>query len=124
MVGYSEIFVLVLFIRSRGNSKDVLDAEFLHQKVERYEPSRSDADRLLGRKTTGLNLLGQFIGHCFDIVPREFFHRSVWVLLPQNFFHCFTFCQFVDQFIQITHFTNDGVLNFLYSDAAHHSLDQ
>ena len=45
-------------------------------------------------------------------------------LLPQNLLHRFSFCELINQLVQVAKFLHQRILNFFYANTAHDACDQ
>lgn len=45
-------------------------------------------------------------------------------VLSENFFHGLTLGEFIDQFVEISDFLHEGIVNIFHSNTAHNSGDQ
>ena len=53
--------------------------------------------------------------------------RSSWRghgLLPQNLLHRFSFCEFINQLVQIAYFLHQRIFDFFHANTTHYAFDK
>src|SRR5262249_51868127 len=60
------------------------------------------------------------------ITLRQQTRQELWrnESLPQNLLHRFSFCQLINQLVQIAHISHEWIFNFFYAHTAHYALDK
>lgn len=45
-------------------------------------------------------------------------------LLPQNLLHRFSFCEFINQLVQVSYLLHQRIIDFLYTNTTHRAFDK